>query len=454
MNQYWGVKSLKKKKIYCISICSLFFILSFNHISAEICNFENEKASLSTMYPDSYLIEGVPYVSQETSFYCAYASFTMLLNNFEEINTTLQDVVYYSGVGYSLIYPGFFQERIPLSGALPSQSPEDVEFLTGLFGLTRKPWSPEMDSIPEDKYWQEYWTKVKENISNNVPVLTSVDPFKLSSFRRLVDLPDSLWDRIPPSGHAIVIVGYNDINGTVCYNDPAAALFDHPEYGTYAWMNLSSLNEAVISTTGSKYAVLTFKQVSEPLSKQEAFNRSHLRNLEKLRGNLSAYGEIFINLSQGAEFGINGSRLMQSHFEKGIQNRFKTIIIYKKQGKLGIFYRLLKNFAPIVVKLMDLPPGSEEKYTIDAFGRIAIEKSWMANFLYNNTNLSNVCEYEAMLFEDEAEHWDKLSSCYSVFKEKGIFLSFPRAIFLMCRMNNTMGKIIEIEDALVNFKNK
>jgi len=190
VNQYQGVKNLKeiknKKKIICISVCSLFFLLLFNPVSGQICNFENENFSPSTAYPDSYLIEGVPYVGQETSFFCAYASYTMLLNNFENINTTLQEVIYYSGVGYSLIYPSVIKERMPLSGTAVSQSPEDVEFLTSLFGLARKPWSPEMDSTPEDKYWQEYWTKVKENISNNVPVLTSVDPFKLSSFRRSV----------------------------------------------------------------------------------------------------------------------------------------------------------------------------------------------------------------------------------------------------------------------------
>ena len=145
---------------------------------------------------------------------------------------------------------------------------------------------------------------------------------------------------------------------------------------------------------------------------------------------------------------------MQNHFERGIQNRFKTIIIYKLQGKLGISYRLLKNLAPIVVKLLNLPPSSAEKYTIDEFKRIAIEKSWMANFLYNNSELSSICEYEAMLFEHEAKYWNKLSSCYSIFMKKGIFLSFPRAVFLTCRMNNTMNKILEIEDVLVNFEVK
>lgn len=440
---------IKITALFIILIIGIASILPGISITASNLKISDDPKSEP---PDSHIIEGVPYISQETSFYCAYASFTMLLNNFENINTTLQEVVYYSGIGYSLTYPSFMKKRMPISGTLSSQFPENVKFLTSLFGISPKSWSPEKDSIPEDKYWQEYWIRVKENISNNIPIITSVDPFKLSSFRNLVDFPNLFWNILGPGGHAIVIVGYNESNSSVCYNDPAMALFDHPEYGTYAWMNLKDFNEANIRSQGTRYLINTYEQVSEPLSKQEAFNRTHKRNIEKLRGNLSAYDKYFINLSKGAEFGINGLKLMQNHFEKGFQNRFKTIIIYKLEGKLGIFYRLLVNFGPIVVKLLGLPPRTTEKFVIDTFRRIAIEKSWMAEFLHNNSELSSICEYEAMLFEHEANYWNTLSSCYSVFMKKGIFLSYPRAVFITNKMKNNMNKIIEIENELINFE--
>jgi len=441
----------RKLTIFIVLAISITTIISnSSQLLTYASNFSHENFDIL----DEHIIKDVPYIGQETNFYCAYACLTMLLNHFEEINTTLQDVVYYTGVGYSMIYPSFLEKRMPFSGTFCSQAPEEIEFLTSLFGLSRNSWAPEPDSIDKELCWQEYWIRVKQNISNNVPILTSVDPFKLSSFRKIVDLPDFFWGKIPPGGHGIVIVGYNESNKTICYNDPAQALFGHPEYGKYAWMNLTDFNEAVFRTQGSKYVVVTFKKVSEPFSKQEAFNISHARNLEKLRGNLSVYGEFFVDLSKGAEFGINGSKLMQSHFEKGINNRYKTIIIYKLQAKLGILYRLLKILSPIVVNLLDLPPGCAEKYTADVFGRIAIEKSWVADFLNNNSDFSNICEYEAMLFENEAEQWNKISSYYEVFKKKGVFLSLPRAILATNRMNDTMGKIIEIEDAILNCKIK
>lgn len=307
-----------------------------------------------------------------------------------------------------------------------------------------------MDTALKDEYWQEYWIRVKENISNNNPILTSVDPFRISSFRKVLDVPDLLFDIMPPSGHGIVLVGYNESNETVCYNDPAAALFGHPEYGTYAWMNLTDFNEAIIRTLGSKYVILTYNKVSDPLSKEEAFNRSHSRNIEKLRGNLSVYSEYFLNMSKGAGVGINGSKMLKNDFEKGIKNRFTTILTYKLKGKLGLSYRLLKIFGPILIKLLGLPAGSAEKLTIDEFRRIAIEKTWMANFLNENSELSSICEYEAKLFENEAKYWNKLSSLYSVFKKRGITLSFPRSIFVINRMSKTMDEIIQIEEVIVN----
>lgn len=435
--------------LFAILIISLTPIIS----SLSVISTAGENNNIRTLeVPDKHIIESVPYVGQETNLYCAYACYTMLLNNFNEINTTLQDIIFYSGIGYSMIYPSYFQQRMPLLGTLASQSEGDIEFLTSLFGVILQSWYPKNESMSVDQYWQEYWKRAKENISNNVPILTSVDPFKLSSFRKLIDYPNFPWNYMPASGHGIVLVGYNQSNQTVCYHDPASALFNHAEYGTYAWMNLSDLNQAILTTTGSKYTILSFKQVSEPLPKQEAFNRSHTRNLEKLRGNSSLYNKLLVNLSQGAGFGINGSKLMQKHFEKGIENRFKTIIIYKKRGKLGFSYKLIKNLAPIVIKLLNLPPDSAKKFTADSFQQIAIEKSWMANFLYNNSNLSDICEYEANLFENEAKHWNKLSSYYSVFKKKGIFLSSLRAFYLMSKMSNTMDKIIEIENAIINLE--
>lgn len=427
-------------------------ITSGASISSE-ATIKNSSFSSSGI-PDNYVIEGVPYISQETSFFCAYACFTMLLNNFKDINVSLDDVLYYTGVGYSLIYPNFDLERMPSGGTLLCQSFKDIDFLTSLFGLSYDWWVPDASLSSDEKCWQDYQLRVEENVSNDIPVMTSVDPFKLSSFRKIADLPNSLWDLMPPSGHGVVIVGYNNSNGTICYNDPAAALFGHPEYGTYAWMNLSEFREAVNDTMGTKYVIVTFKKVSEPPTNEEAFNKSHVRNIEKLRGNTSLFDDYFVNLSKDSGFGIFASKLLENDFEKGLKNRIKTIVVYELRGELGIKYRLLKNIAPIIAVLFKLPSNAAEKFTIDEYRRIAIEKNYTAKFLYGNSNISNICRYESMLFERESMYWNELSSCYSIFMSKGIFLSLPRALLIANRMNYSISKIIEIQDALINFKNK
>lgn len=117
------MKGRKKQSIIIILIVGIMIILSSYNVSSISFNTPLNKSNDHTnKAPESHIINDVPYVSQETSFYCAYACYTMLLNSFEGINTTLQDVVYYSGVGYSLIYPSFLEARMPLAGTISSQS--------------------------------------------------------------------------------------------------------------------------------------------------------------------------------------------------------------------------------------------------------------------------------------------------------------------------------------------
>lgn len=74
------------------------FIIFTICILAIISNFENSSiASLghSNMnildLPENYTIDGVPYISQETDTYCAYAGHTMIFK-YLGINTSLDEV--------------------------------------------------------------------------------------------------------------------------------------------------------------------------------------------------------------------------------------------------------------------------------------------------------------------------------------------------------------------------
>ena len=90
----------------------MIILSSYNVSSISFDKSQNKSNDNTNKAYERHIIDNVPYVSQETGFYCAYACYTMLLNSFEDIDTTLQEVVYYSGVGYSLIYPSFYQDIV------------------------------------------------------------------------------------------------------------------------------------------------------------------------------------------------------------------------------------------------------------------------------------------------------------------------------------------------------
>lgn len=311
-------------------------ITSGASISSE-ATIKNSSFSSSGI-PDNYVIEGVPYVSQETNLFCGYAGFTMLLNYQADVNTTLDEVLYLAGIGYSLLYPIPSEDRLPMIATLLCQS---EDYITSYFGYTTETWNADIHNLSLDVCWNEYWSKVKENISKNNPLITTVNPFRLSSLRNLVDfkISERLIDIIPPSGHAIVLVGYNESNQTICYMDPVAGYFGHPELGTYAWMNLKVFRkslEDINKTIGFPFRITKIKKLgSLGLSKQERFEKAHKINIERLKGNNSAYIENDLKILSKIfgfsdyKLGINATEIFNKNFDKGSNNRIKTIQVFK-----------------------------------------------------------------------------------------------------------------------------
>lgn len=393
--------------------------------------------------PKSYLIEDVPYIGQETSFFCAYASLTMIFQYFK-MDTTLNEILYFSGVGYSLIY----QDPYPtiIGGFALSQLPADSRFIANLYGLSFDIWYPDDSVISEDMCWQEYWQKIKQNISKNTPIQTSVDPFILPSIKRQFDVSENIWDYFGSGGHSIVIVGYNESNETVCYNDPGAEYFGDADFGMYAWMSLDELKEAVMKTIGAKYLIQSFKKISDPLPHEEAFELAHERNIERLKGNLTAYDKE-LNKIEGYEFGISASQSFKDHFKKGLKNRFKTIVTYKmdgmqfKRNNRLIFINALRLKIPISF-IKSLNPD------IRQYDLIAMEKQYTAKYLRDVDNSLN-CNYKASLFDQEAEYWFKLSEYYDKFLKRGFLILLPHSIFLMKQMERIVDEIISIEESII-----
>lgn len=407
--------------------------------------------------PQSHLIEGVPYIGQETNFYCGYATATMILK-YLGINATLDEVVYNSGVGYSLMYPSFKDNRLPFSGWILSQERVTCEFLSDLYGTSFYSWeNPENSNFEE--IWEEYWVLIKENISKNLPVGVVVEESTLFTqnlgFKILSQLTDTF--QIVAS-HFLLLIGYNETNNTVCFNDPVYDVLNIPQLGKYRWVSLDKFKTSSKKVLNILYVKIFEDNDEDPLSKQDAFNHSHKRNIEKLKGNFSVYFDEFsgIRKEDNYSLGINATKELKKEFEKGLNNRIKTAYYYKFNNRLGIFYYImdyLYSKHPELIKLhheeIILEPNA-------VYRNIATEKKYAANYLREIKNnltcerLIKICDHEATLFEYEAENWTKIADNYSEFRKKGIFMFLPRALNLLDIMEDIFDDIISIEEAILD----
>jgi hypothetical protein len=213
--------------------------------------------------------------------------------------------------------------------------------------------------------------------------------------------------------------------------------------------------------------IKVFKQVVEPLSKEEMFRLAHNRSIKRLRGDFESYitewdyeiyPEFFEEDYSYAYFGINGSIKLKEHLSKGVDNRTKTIMTYKKQGKLGI-NQTIKNLLSLIYKKF-YHKKSVLDFVILEFTNyydfVWQNKQYVVFYLeeakniFDDENITNLAQYEIDLFEREIENWSKLGKCYSKFLEKGIFMSLPRANMLMNEMEALTENIIAIEQAIIS----
>ena len=207
----------------------------------------------------------------------------MVLNYFQR-DTSMKEFLFYDGLGYKHRY--YPNERLPDEGCYLG----DFDFLIDVFNITGEWWYVS-DGVSQDESWNLYYNKLKENISNDIPVITRVDPFSMPSLREQFRMPDTLWNALfPGSHHVVVIVGYNESNHTICYNDPNAGYYGD-RFGDHAWMSISDFRNGIEKTVRGwrRYLIFTLKPNGSPLSKKEAFEITFSKNLEKLKGNISAY---------------------------------------------------------------------------------------------------------------------------------------------------------------------
>jgi len=414
---------------------SLFFIVLL-FTTPLVCPVPSTTpASLPGLEPSHVLIHNVSYVSQETEFFCAYASMAMVFE-FLGKNTTLNDVLYNAGIGYSLAHQQ--TSLFPLAGYILCQQPDNLNALASMYGLNVSLWYNETPDA-----WQQYLMYVKQNITNNTPVITSVNPIQLPSFRGQFSLPQDVWDASGSFGHAIVIIGFNESNNTVCYQDPFAEVLGDKSLGDYTWMTTTELRNVINTTVGTKQLIISFTNTSKPYNASEAFQKAQTRNRERLNGNSSVYEPEYATIS-GFSLGIKAVDSFQTQFTRGDNNRIKTVFFYEFFGRLTKQYN--KDMLFVLLQNQIRPRTCLILFSTEhEFDRIALEKQYTAQYL-----LTKGDDAEASLFNKEAGLWENFSACYDVFLKKGFMLSIPRALFLTIKMNTLLSDIETVEQAIID----
>lgn len=405
---------------------------------------------------DSHFIEGVPYVSQETGFYSAYASPTMIFR-YLGVHTSLQDVLFILGVGYSLAYSKH--------SILPGwQVSRDYSYLSSLYGLSYDKWLPSVpeEDISESEPWGQYWIKVKENITNDIPVLTGTN--FLSYHNKLSNLknPKVLLKPIMRNIHAIVIVGFNESNQTVCYNDPAAVIKCENKNGYNIWRDLTDFKKGF--ETGRKFypvPVMTFKKISEPLPKEIIFNMSHERNIERMRGNISVYNAdwVYGNISEKYNelVGIKALEKFKNNIRKRLKYRYLIVPNVKFSGfKKGNFENtaiLSVTLSPIFFKIFEKisqkPINSLKGKKISKLNMIYTDKNYTLQYLRDNSDLLQNNSSEIKLFEYELENWSKLNERIKKYLNLGLFMKIFYGRRIINGMEKLLENIMEIENEIL-----
>jgi len=388
-----------------------------------------------TNLQDSNVIDGVPYIPQSEGYFCYYASIAMIFD-YLGFNTSLDEILFLDGLGYTQYY--IADQRLPEEACY-----SNIDFVFGLFGVELKRWSQNFNHS-EYEYWEQYYSKIKENISNNVPIITAVDPFSLPSLRNQFKVSNHLWNVLfPPSMHIIVIVGYDENNQSICYNDPNAGFYGDNYFGDHAWINLSDFREAIEKCRLGRYIISTIEQQNEPYSKKERFEIAFKENIDKLQSNFSEFSGIY---------GITASKKMRDDFSTGKNNQSETINLYKKNGENGIRYTIISNMEILCSKLNNDQPNIFDIFMVgeeDPFESIADEKKHVADYLEQCTFYPDLCSNQSKLLREDAKNWYNLSNYYKIFLRKGMFILPSRGEFVMNNMYHIANKIVSIEESII-----
>ena len=426
-------KPIVYNKIIGIIIISSLIVTVFP-VSSQITT-EKISRSLNNCNNDSYIIKdpGVPYVGQGNDSFCALASTAMQIK-YLGFNISLPEILHDVGYGYLRTYiniiPG--ASRLPFGGAGITQMDFSMEFLAEIYNVTFRDFSLIRDPN-EDSLWDSYYEKIVELINSDMPIQTGVDPYRLTYWNEHLNFSNETT-----GGHAIVIVGYNETNNTICYNDPYAAAMNIS--GSYIWDDQDVFRTAVEGMNGFYKIYVFYKQnhLDKP-TRKERFEKAHEWNIQRLEGDYSYYFGFDIDfsdlpflyrlfLSTCYDLGIHAAEKQRMHVSGSLQ-RLRMLSLYKQYETM-----LLSPYYAYY----------------DVFQQIEN----VSTYLLEQQNLSPLCLHDGMLLKQESMHWKKLVFYFKDIQEVNLNYSLVKTLVLTNPIFDeiliSIDEIIDIEKEILN----
>jgi hypothetical protein len=211
---------------------------------------------------DAGEVTGVPYAWQEINGFCHWAAYSMILQ-YAGAPLDMYSLFAGTGIGFSatylrydtnmLFFPGpFYRQMVStlvieemyglnITMCLDRTSSDIGELLAEQLGV----WDVEFSEITG---WDEAFKVLKDTIDSGYPLEVWTDPYYLPVWDYDIVRELNIHAEDTSSGHAVVLVGYNETAGIVHILDPGVGAFGevrYPEDGRYYYdMNLTQLNDA------------------------------------------------------------------------------------------------------------------------------------------------------------------------------------------------------------------
>jgi len=396
-------------------------------------------ATENTGSEESHLIEDVPY-SYQSDYGCLYASLDMLFK-YHGKNSSMLKNMFYNGVGYayafdmkleSLIKLPINQEPIDFN-FYPShvicQGGKDLHFLASLYGINLSLNHQESVVFNHIKAWNDWWENVKEIIKQDIPVLTAIDPCAWPIYYELFNKTRPMPGR---SGHAIVLVGFNESNKTICVQDPMAGADEYynPDRIGYQWIDEKDFKIAMARSywefSENSYSYSYVTDTFETPNFDDAFRAAHERNIERLKGNIEVYDETFTNYYK--TFGIDAIR--------SLRDKYDSPLIFIKYPIYRIIAKITKNMGENAY-----PFGWSSGWIYRAGSVTEAMAGLLTEYRSELTdeNLTQICDYESKLFTNISEGFFELDILLENLQD--------------CLYNHSLmrfSKIKEVKDEIVN----